>query len=74
MILQYISNTGIQYFVWVLHHTLTAGLWVPQHIGCILKITFLIKRTGHAIFKGYKGKLRGRFLTTFTQDEVGFDR
>ena len=24
-----------------------------------------------ARYKGYKGKLRGRFLTTFTQDEVG---
>ena len=25
MILQYIFNTGIQYFVWVLHHTLEPG-------------------------------------------------
>ena len=37
MILQYVSNTGIQYFVWVLQHTLVG--WQKDQTVIYVRIT-----------------------------------
>ena len=38
MILQYVSNTGIQYFVWVLQHKLVHSAAEAMKIGLALEL------------------------------------